>query len=94
MDTTVKTAFDMKNFSGAKFTAALPNKDEVEHTTFYSQFQLFLSAVGKLMAEKQVQLLTISSLSEGQGNSFVANEIVEHHLAKGDRVLHIESTLP
>ena len=91
VDSTVKTAFDLAHINGAKFASVLPNKDEVSESIFYSQFQLLFSATQAELKRKSDQFLTISSMQESDGKSFIANEFIESYLKQNKRILHIES---
>jgi capsular polysaccharide biosynthesis protein len=90
-NTTIKTSFDLKQLFGAKFSAVLPNKDEVPESLFYSQFQLLYAETSACLSSHKSKLLTISSMSEGEGKSFITNEIIDSYLRQGKKVLHIES---
>ncbi|NRB41072.1 MAG: hypothetical protein HRU20_21810 [Pseudomonadales bacterium] len=91
IDSTIKTAFDLQHVVGAAFTSVLPNKDSVSHGTFYSQFHLLFSAVNQQLLNRHSLLLCVYSLNEGEGKSFMANEMIEHYNNQNKRVLHIES---
>jgi len=89
-DTTLKTAFDLSDIPSVKFSAVLPNKDEVSHATFYSQFQLFFSAMNRALLNRPGNLLCISSLSSEEGTSFISNEVIEFYCSRDRKVLHVE----
>jgi capsular polysaccharide biosynthesis protein len=91
INTSIKTSFDLKHITGAKFSAVLPNKDEVSESLFYSQYQLLFSETSVCLNTQKNKLLTISSMSEGEGKSFITNEIIDSYLRQGKKVLHIES---
>jgi len=91
INNTAKTEFDLRHITGSKFSAVLPNKDEVSEQTFYSQFQLLFSASDLALRDRGNRFLSVSSMSNGDGKSFICNELVENYLKLNKRVLYIES---
>jgi uncharacterized protein involved in exopolysaccharide biosynthesis/Mrp family chromosome partitioning ATPase len=91
MNNTIKTSFDLDQLDYIDFSGVIPNKDQVKEQLFYSQFQLFFSAIDQSLRNGKSRLLTISSLNKNDGKSFVANEVIENYLKLNKRVLHIKS---
>ncbi|KZZ70890.1 hypothetical protein A3765_15695, partial [Oleiphilus sp. HI0130] len=91
VNTSLKTAHDLQFIEGASIAAVLPNKDEVPEQLFYSQFQLLFSEIAAKIKGADSKLLTISSMSDGEGKSFIAGEIASLFVKQGKRVLYIES---
>lgn len=91
VNTTLKTANDLKQIEGADLAAVLPNKDEVSEQFFYAQFQLLFSEISQAISTSETKLITISSMLDGEGKSFIASEVAEQFVKQGKRVLYIES---
>ena len=62
INTSIKTSFDLQHITGAKFSAVLPNKDEVSESLFYSQFQLLYAETSACLNSHKSKLLSISSI--------------------------------
>lgn len=91
MNTSLKTAHDLQYIAGASIAAVLPNKDEVSEQLFYSQFQLLFSEIAAKIKGAESKLVTISSMADGEGKTFIASEIAALFVKQGKRVLYIES---
>ena len=91
VDTTLKTSFDIELLDGIAFGAVLPDKEQVSKATFYSQFHLFQSAVRNTASPADCQCVTVASLCEEQGKSFICNEMANQATHQKKRVLYIET---
>jgi len=91
INNTIKTAFDLQHISNAKFCAVLPDKDQTSHQVFYSQFQLLFSNTHQAFRDKKNHLLTVASIGNGDGKSFIAQEFANSFDKLNKRILHIES---
>ena len=91
INNTIKTAFDLQHISNAQFCAVLPDKDQSSHQVFYSQFQLLFSNTHQAFRNNQNSLLTVASIGNGDGKSFIAQEFANNFVKLNKRILHIES---
>jgi len=88
---TIKTEFDTALIPNTNLFGAIPNKDEVDVRYFYSKFYLFFSEINRKLNSNNNNLLTLSSLHEDEGKSFIANELIDLYSKQNKRILHIES---
>lgn len=91
VNTSLKTAHDLQHIQGADLSAVLPNKDQVSEKLFYAQFQLLFSEIAQALSKENGKLVTISSMLDGEGKSFIAGEVCAQFVKQGKRVLYIES---
>jgi hypothetical protein len=90
LNNSIKTTNDLKKLTGFEFSAVLPNRDQVDMSTFYGQFQLLYSSINEQLASVEFPVLSIASIRNNEGKSFIGQLLVDQFANENKRVLHIE----
>lgn len=91
LNTTLKTAFDLKRLGDDVSYSEIPSKDEVAERSFYAYIQLLYDKLDITGSSEGPQLLVITSVDDGSGKTFLAQEIVEVSRLKQRKIIYIET---
>jgi len=91
LNTTIKTAFDLKRLAGSNNYGEIPFKDDVAERTFYSYVQLLYDKLNIADSTAESRLLAITGVDDSSGKTFLAQEIVEVSRRKNQKIIYIET---
>jgi uncharacterized protein involved in exopolysaccharide biosynthesis len=91
LDNSVKSPFDFKKYININYLASLPDKNQINETTYYNQLQIIYHHLSSYQPNKKPILFAIGSDIINSGKSFLIQEIIELFLLKNKKVLYIKS---